>query len=184
MKKIIITVLGNDKPGILAAVSAIIFKHDCNIENISQTILQNEFAGIFVVSIPDNMSENDLKDAINSEISSSGLLAHVKILKETEDSEKPVESDPFVITTFGPDKKGLVAAITAVIAEFKTNIVNLRAVFKGGDDPHNNFMLYEISIPKDTDLSKMSASLKQTAEELGLVINIQHKNIFEAINKI
>ncbi len=49
MKKMIISVLGKDRPGIIAAVTRILFEQDCNIENVSQTILQNEFSGIFIV---------------------------------------------------------------------------------------------------------------------------------------
>ncbi len=56
MKKIVISVLGQDRPGILAAVSRILFEQDCNIENVHQTILQSEFSGIFIAAIPDEMA--------------------------------------------------------------------------------------------------------------------------------
>jgi len=35
MKKIIISVFGSDRPGVLAAVSRILFEQDCNIENVT-----------------------------------------------------------------------------------------------------------------------------------------------------
>jgi glycine cleavage system transcriptional repressor len=60
MKKMIISVLGKDRPGIIAAVTRILFEQDCNIENVSQTILQNEFSGIFIVGVPKALSEADL----------------------------------------------------------------------------------------------------------------------------
>jgi glycine cleavage system transcriptional repressor len=56
MKKMIISVLGKDRPGIIAAVTHILFEQDCNIENVSQTILQNEFSGIFIVGVPKALS--------------------------------------------------------------------------------------------------------------------------------
>lgn len=56
MKKIVISVLGQDRPGILAAVSRILFEQDCNIENVHQSILQSEFSGIFIAAIPDEMA--------------------------------------------------------------------------------------------------------------------------------
>jgi len=52
MNKVILSILGHDRPGIIAAVSKILFEQNCNIENVSQTILQFEFAGIFIVSMP------------------------------------------------------------------------------------------------------------------------------------
>jgi glycine cleavage system transcriptional repressor len=58
MKKMIISVLGKDRPGIIAAVTRIFYEQDCNIENVSQTILQNEFSGIFIVGVPKTLSES------------------------------------------------------------------------------------------------------------------------------
>jgi glycine cleavage system transcriptional repressor len=46
MNKAILSVLGQDRPGIVAAISKILFQQNCNIENVSQTSLQSEFAGI------------------------------------------------------------------------------------------------------------------------------------------
>ena len=56
MNKVILSILGHDRPGIVAAVSKILFEQNCNIENVSQTTLQLEFAGIFIVSLPGDLS--------------------------------------------------------------------------------------------------------------------------------
>ena len=55
MKKYIITILGRDQPGIIAAVSQVLFEQDFNIEDVRQTILQSEFSGIFIILGPDNV---------------------------------------------------------------------------------------------------------------------------------
>ncbi len=60
-------------------------------------------------------------------------------------------SEPFVITTMGPDRPGLVAGITELLARFGINISNLNAVFRGGDNPHENTMIYEVDIPVTVD---------------------------------
>ncbi|MGD1999862.1 MAG: ACT domain-containing protein, partial [Desulfobacterales bacterium] len=91
---------------------------------------------------------------------------------------------PFVITTKGPDRKGLVAAITEIIARYGVNVTNLQAVFKGGDDPNSNIMIYEVDIPVDIDQQGLYTDLRAKATELSLQISIQHRNIFEAINRI
>jgi glycine cleavage system transcriptional repressor len=56
MNKAILSVLGNDQPGIVATVTGVLFSQNCNVENVSQTILQTEFAGIFIVSFSDDLS--------------------------------------------------------------------------------------------------------------------------------
>lgn len=49
--KAIVTVLGKDKKGIIAKVSTALFELQTNIEDISQTILQDYFTMIMAVEI-------------------------------------------------------------------------------------------------------------------------------------
>lgn len=49
----VITVLGKDRKGIIAAVSAILAENDINILDISQTILQDFFTMITIVDLKD-----------------------------------------------------------------------------------------------------------------------------------
>lgn len=49
--KAILTVIGKDKPGIIAKVSTALAKDDINIEDISQTVLQDKFTMIMMVDI-------------------------------------------------------------------------------------------------------------------------------------
>jgi glycine cleavage system transcriptional repressor len=184
MKKMIISVLGKDRPGIIAAVNRILFEQDCNIENVSQTILQDEFSGIFIVGVPQRLSEADLHRHLDVGLSSMGLHVYEKRLSEAGDSRTAIESEPFVVTTMGPDRKGLVAAITAVLAVHRVNVTNLQAVFKGGDDPNANIMIYEVDIPTDASHQDLRRDLREKALELSLDISIQHKLIFEAINRV
>jgi glycine cleavage system transcriptional repressor len=184
MKKMIISVLGKDRPGIIAAVTHILFEQDCNIENVSQTILQNEFSGIFIVGVPKALSQADLHRHLDNGLSPMKLHVYEKPLSEAGESGPPVESEPFVVTTMGPDRKGLVAAITAVLAAHRVNVTNLQAVFKGGDDPNANIMIYEVDIPGDANHQALRRDLREKALALSLDISIQHKLIFEAINRV
>ena len=184
MNKAILSVLGHDRPGIVAAVTAILFELNCNIENVSQTILQSQFAGIFVVSIPDDLSMLALKNGLSDEMRELDLSVQVKPVHPPDVSATPQENEPFIITTKGPDRTGLVAGITEIIARYGANITNLQAVFKGGDAPGDNIMIYEVDIPLDTDQKAFDKDLRQRATDLSLDISIQHRNIFEAINRI
>jgi glycine cleavage system transcriptional repressor len=184
VNKVILSILGHDRPGIVAAVSKILFEQDCNIENVSQTTLQLEFAGIFIVSMPGDLSPPALRKILNAQMASLDLEVHVTPLKPPPAPVSVPECESYIITTKGPDRKGLVAGISEVIAVFGGNITNLQAVFKGGDDPGDNIMIYEIDIPVQIDRQALYRKLKRRAKQLTLEIDIQHRNIFEAINRI
>ena len=49
--KCILTVVGKDKPGIIAKVSSLLAEKNVNIEDISQTIMQNTFTMIMLVNL-------------------------------------------------------------------------------------------------------------------------------------
>jgi ACT domain-containing protein len=50
--KVVITVVGKDRVGIIAAVSACLAEHAVNIVDISQTILQDYFTMIMLAEMP------------------------------------------------------------------------------------------------------------------------------------
>ena len=184
MKKKIISILGQDRPGIIAAVTRILFEQDCNIENVSQTILQNEFSGIFIIGVPQTLADKDLHRRLNDGLAPMGLHVYEKPLSQSEAPEIAVESEPFVITTRGPDRLGLVSGITEVIAGFGVNITNLRAAFRGGDDPSQNTMIYEVDVPVDINRQSFRQALGERAKDLDLELSLQHREIFEALHRI
>jgi len=184
MNKAILSILGRDRPGIVAAVSRTLFQQNCNIENVSQMMLQAEFAGIFIVSMPPGTSAEDLHRGLCSSLAPLGLHVHTKPCEIGDDHCATDPCEPFVITTRGPDRKGLVADISEVIARHGVNITNLQAVFKGGDAPGDNIMIYEVDVPTVVDHQALAHDLRTKAEGLRLEINIQHRNIFETLHRI
>jgi len=181
---VVISILGRDRPGIVATVSKILSESNCNIEDVSQTILQTEFAGIFIVTLPDDLREQDLLDRLEGGLRSLEIDVRVKRLQPLEEEASPRAVEPFVVTSFGSDRIGLVAGVTEVMARFGVNITNLKAVFRGGEDPRSNVMIYEVDVPVDIEQQAFRDALKKRAAELGQEIDIQHREIFEAINRI
>lgn len=184
MNKFIITVLAQDRPGIIAHVTKVLFELGCNLENVNQMILQNQFAGLFVVEAPAGLDKEQMHRTLTGRSENQGLVIHVNTLEATDSSAMDSDGDIFLITTIGPDQKGLVAGFSAIMAGHSANIVNLKAVFKGGSDPRDNVMSYQIWVTPDMDTTALFADLRKKADDLGLDIRIQHRNIFDTINKI
>ncbi|MBO4539300.1 MAG: ACT domain-containing protein [Clostridia bacterium] len=72
MKKAIVSVIGTDKKGIIAKVSGLLFELGINVEDISQTIMQQYFTMIMLVDLSEAKKEfgavcEDL-DALGKEI--------------------------------------------------------------------------------------------------------------------
>lgn len=69
MKKAVVSVLGNDRRGIIARVTNILYECDVNILDISQTIVSNLFSMIMVVDIS---SEHTDFDVVNQKLHALG----------------------------------------------------------------------------------------------------------------
>lgn len=182
MNKLIITVLGKDRPGIIARVSQDLFELDCNLENVNQMILQGQFAGFFIAEAPVSLALETVQETLARKSNGNGLSIYVRVLDPADAAAG--DGELFLITTIGPDQKGLVAKFSGIIAAHNANIVNLKAVFKGGSDPKANVMIYQVAITPEVNAQNLFSALRDKADELNLDVRIQHKNIFDAINKI
>lgn len=183
-EKVVISVLGRDRPGIVAAVSQILLEKGCNIEDVSQTILQTEFAGIFIATVPGSQAHSELLEELREGLGHLALEVVMKVLVDHPATSFPTSGEPFIVTTMGSDRLGLVAGITDVMAKFSVNISSLKAIFRGGNDPHGNTMIYEVSVPEGVDFSAFRRELLLRSKALGLELNLQHRDIFEAIHRV
>lgn len=63
--KAVITVIGNDKVGIIARVSALLSESNVNILDITQTIMQDIFTMVMITDVSNvNIKFNDLVDKL------------------------------------------------------------------------------------------------------------------------
>lgn len=79
MSKAVITVVGQDKPGIIAAVASNLSKHHVNILDVSQTIMQNIFTMSMLVNL-ETLDEqfNALQDELNQLGDELGVTIHTQ----------------------------------------------------------------------------------------------------------
>ncbi len=183
MDKIVVGVFGRDRPGLVCMIAQLLAKNKCNIEDISQTVLQGEFCGMFVVSLSKSITMEKLQDILESNLSKERLKVFTKRL-EAEDKTSDKKTEPFVIVSIGKDRIGLIAAISCVMYQFGVNISNLKFINRTPAFPDKTLTIYEVDVPKETKLSEFAKELRKKADSLGLDISIQHKKIFEDICRI
>ncbi|MBR0032986.1 MAG: ACT domain-containing protein [Treponema sp.] len=77
----IITVVGSDKVGIIAEVSALLASHKINIADITQTILSGNFVMMMMVSLDNaDISIDELRKIMNE--SSEKMNVEINIMSE------------------------------------------------------------------------------------------------------
>ena len=77
--KAIVTVIGEDKTGIIAKVSTVLYENNINIQDISQTIMQNMFTMIMLVDFrASEISVQEITDKLNAVAEEMILSIHVQ----------------------------------------------------------------------------------------------------------
>ena len=183
MSKIVVSVIGLDCPGVVYAVSSTLSALECNIDEVSQTILKNQFAAIFVANKPENLDNNLIHDRLSQAIEDRGMHLSVTI-RDFEESEEYalVESEPFVVTVDGEDRFEIISAFSKIFADQKVNIENLKALMP--EDEKRALLVFEIALPMEIDRNALRRTLKDKARTLGLQLSMQHRDIFEALHRV
>lgn len=182
MSKFVLSVIGKDKPGILAKISTILFTHGCNIEDVSQTILQTEFASIFIVLNPDEHPLGEIGRSLNEALDGMELSAHLRPMTQPAPAEAATQ--PFVITTRGVDKPGTIAAVTGAIASLSCNVVNFRAIITQDEGVDEMIMIFEVDMPEGVEHRTLRRVMQETCSARGLDVSVQHRDIFETIHRV
>lgn len=77
--KAIVTVIGKDKPGIIAKVSTALANNSVNIEDISQTLMQENFTMLMLCNLSGaSLTLNELKAEMLKIGESIGVSIHVQ----------------------------------------------------------------------------------------------------------
>jgi glycine cleavage system transcriptional repressor len=126
VEELAITVLGRDRPGIVADVAGVLADLGANLTDSTMTRLRGHFAMTLVCTGPDAA---DVEAALNPLAVRSRLLATVRAVGP-EASTEP-SGEPYVLSVHGADRLGIVAAVTRVVADAGGNITDLTTRLAG-----------------------------------------------------
>lgn len=171
-----ITVSGQDKPGIIAKVSGLLFARGCNLEDISMTLLEGQFAMMMTAGLP--FAATTLRVLQGLELLREApwsLECHLTELKGKSSSGKKHAkgSLPCMITAFGKDRTGIVYEVSRALAGLRVNITDLDSRILGKGAKTTYAMLLEVDLPGTASLPKIKALLAKVARQLKIEIQIK-----------
>ena len=180
--KFVLSVLGQDRPGIVALVTRILADYKCNIEDLTQTILQCEFAAIIIFSAPVDFDLAELEKDLQGKLAAWDLSAGIK--KKLSRESDPAPAQPFVVTTIGGDQIGQIGRLTSVLKNFACNITKINAINRSELYPEKVVMIFEIDVPLDADIHALKKAMGRVTDEMHIEFSVQHRDIFENIHRI
>ena len=119
----VITVVGEDRVGLVASVTSLLFEAGLNIVDIEQSVIHSQFTMVLLVEpLKPGFDIRQLKRALRGIGRDLDLNIGVVPLREFKGLRLAEEKTPYILTILGSDRPGVVAAISRVLAESSTNI--------------------------------------------------------------
>ncbi len=122
MTTLVITVVGDDRAGLVSAVADIVDTHGGNWENSELAELAGAFAGIVQVSVPTARADG-LRDALQSLAGTLTVTVHAGPGDRTAASPAPARSVTFDVV--GNDRPGIVREVSAALTARGASIERL-----------------------------------------------------------
>lgn len=179
MKDYIITVMAGDRVGIIKNVSVALSDLGGNITHVNQTVMRGYFTLIVSVEMPDERTQLEIRQAVEREGGVGEFEVNVRPFQESAAGEaRP--SERFTLSLRGVNQGGVISRVTTYLADRSINIDDFYAYAFDG----KFVMLVQVSIPIGLDVEKIQSELAQVGTEYGLIVNLQHENIFRAISDV
>ncbi len=86
-----------------------------------------------------------------------------------------------IITVVGSDKVGIIAKVSALLAEHKINIADITQTILSG----NFVMMMMVNMDEaDISIDELRNTLEDASKKMGVEINIMAEKVFSSMNRI
>jgi len=178
MTRYILSITARDRSGIVGAVSQAVLGLAGSIVSASQTVEEGYFAMILLCDFAGPVDSEQIIGQVHDR---AGSDLQVTVLPyEPPVAPVPGATQTFIITALGPDRPGILHALTAYLSSKGINIDDLSCSVQEGD-----FVgICQVSVPADLDIHMLQLDLESVGRSLGFTSHMQHENIFVATNEL
>jgi glycine cleavage system regulatory protein len=160
---IVLTVIADDKPGIIKTVSTVLTSHDGNWTQSSMSSLAGQFAGILLVSVPKEKTQACLDELHGLESKGLRIIANV-----CGDSTEVESANTYVLNLVGNDRPGIVHEITTLLTKHKVSVHELETAVESASMGGGELFkaTAQLLIPDSADIEQLENELEDLAHDL------------------
>ena len=160
-----ITVLGHDRPGIIAETTDRLAGLGLNLEDSTMTLLRGHFAMMLVCQ--GSAADAEIEQAL-APLTADGSLT-VTVREVPAEHVEASTGTSWVLSVHGGDRPGIVSAVVGVIAEVGGNITDLTTRLAG--DLY--LLVAEVDLPAGADVTAVEGELSRVAADLGVGVTLR-----------
>ena len=182
-ERFILTVVGKDHPGIVAGIAKTLYEHQCNIQELNQTVLSDEFAMILLLQPTGEISIKELDGSLKKKCAEMNVT-HSLRSATVIDAVPQKQKDTVIITVMGFDRIGIVAGVAEVLADMNINIVELSTKPYIIRDVPLYAVVARVEVEGEFDMLALNRALEDCGERLSVEIRVQSQDLFRAMHEL
>ncbi|GAA3826092.1 glycine cleavage system protein R [Nocardioides panacisoli] len=160
-----VTVLGHDRPGIIAATTAALADLGLNIEDSTMTLLRGHFAMMLLCA---GAVDDGAIEAALAPLTADGDL-DVAVRPVTDQPAHAGAASSWVLTVHGGDRAGIVSTVVGQVAAAGGNITDLTTRLAG--DLY--LLVAELDLPAGADPAAVESAIKAAADQVGVAATLR-----------
>lgn len=169
----IVTALGQDRPGIVAGVTKVLYQRGCNLEDSAMTRLSGEFAVMLIFSAPAKDTAEKLRRAFEPLARRLRLAVHLKPLTRSETARPRKRGQAYLISVYGADRPGIVFRVSDLLARAGLNITDVHTHRSARGRPSLYLLLLEVEVPGRRSVPALERRLERIAKRLGVEVSVR-----------
>lgn len=167
----ILTALGDDRPGMVAGVSEVLFRLGCNLEDSAMTRLAGQFTIMLAFAAPAKLSAPALERAFASVSRRFGLAVHLKAVPR----RAAPAGQSYLISVYGADRPGIVYHVSHLLAGQRVNIIDVSTHLTAPAAPRRArrplyLLILEVQLPSSLRIDRLEERLRHLGKRLGVEI--------------
>lgn len=168
MNEIVVTAVGADRPGIVAALTGALLEIGGNLEETRAALLRGSFATVLAVAVPDGTGVAEVEAALAPVAEELGLGLWVG---PAAPKHGGASLQRCVVSVYGADRPGIVHGMSVALAEHRANILDLSARLVG--DPPIYVLGIEVELPAGLAPDALARDLAPVAAAHGVELTLE-----------
>jgi glycine cleavage system regulatory protein len=168
---IVLTVVSEDRPGIVETLSELLADHDGNWTESSMLSMAGQFAGILLASVPDQQADAFVEGL--AKLKPEGLQI---VAQRSGPAPIPAKEQEFTLDLVGQDRPGIVHDITQILAKHQVNVQELETTCQSASMSGESLFLAHarLLIPDEASVNELQDELEDLANELMVDIKLEN----------
>ena len=166
---LVLTVIADDKPGIVETLSSTIAEHGGNWLESRMSHMAGKFAGILRVSVEEAKAD-ELKSYLSA-LAEQGIVISTEISAEAGES---VATKDLTLNLVGNDRPGIVKEVSQALAKLGVNVLELTTNCESAAMSADPLFKTEahLRVPQGFDADQLADSLEAISNDLMVEINL------------